>query len=378
MKLLHHLTPIILAACGTTSSDDDAQQGCTSDSDCKSGRICLEGICAEAQMDAAAPDSQIADAEFKSPYQGTVFAIAEKNGAARELVFVEYDLSTNLLQHLTDRRGSILTAPAAEEIFGVTRPALSPEGTMIAFATHQETRHKKIYGYNLRTGDLHLISERGGIPAVAWIDEERLLYTQEELHEQGTIYTTLYKRDIGTSNSIPLVSLPLDGYIMGLAYDHDFAIFSCPTQDNLEHLQSDPENRAYQRPIKLCGTRVSSNNTEREDDYFHFGVGGFEVGLVVFLMGGKDSDVSYDIFFACKNSDAWALCKANIESDIEKVMDVRESFHLGAFDPTMQYAFLNDGRVLHLKDKEEKIIKTIRPDFEGEKIIDFLPFAYRK
>ncbi len=238
--------------------------------------------------------------------------------------------------------------------------------------------------YNLETSELQLISENPSLAGLAWADESRLLFSREELREGGVVHTSIYTQNIDSVDGPSLlVSLPLDGYRMGLAYDHDFAIFSCPTEENMERLRDEPENREYQRPIMLCATRVDTNNREREDDYFYFAQehNGYEITSPYFFMGGMKSTWSYNVFFPCKNSKGRALCEAqigNLDYGIKVFMEVNEYFSLGVFDHDMTYAYIEGGRVLHLNEKKEGSFDIIGKDFEGEKVMDFWPFGYKQ
>ncbi len=128
-----------VAACGTAPADEQPS-GCQIDSDCKTGRVCLEGMCQAPLEDATIADTQVVDAQPESVYYGTLLAIVRKNGVAREEVFVQYDLKTGTLEQLTDAQGILVAPPSPQEIFSLTRPAVSPDEKKIAFVTHVETK----------------------------------------------------------------------------------------------------------------------------------------------------------------------------------------------------------------------------------------------
>lgn len=284
---------------------------------------------------------------------------------------VYFSLLLKKVERIVDDNGIILQEPPGESIYGVSRPTLSSNGQKIAFVTEKD-RERIIYSHDLTTSQLDLISKSGGLPAMTWIDDQTLLYTQQDLGADNVVYTTIYQRRL-PEDAKSVVALPVKQYLMALTYGDNFAVFSCPTRENIEKLKVDQDNGEYLRPVKMCYTRIE-NNMPGNYSYFQMG-NQYEVSAPFFTYGKSNS---YEIFFACKDLSEKGLCKLTIaDENIEKVVDVRESFFSVIFDFSRDYAFVSSGALLNLVKKEEVDLGIEGKKLEEDTIAQFLPFAYR-
>ncbi len=246
MKLLHHLIPFTLAACGTTT---EQPSGCQIDSDCKEGRVCLEGMCQEPIRDAGVNDAESLDASRMSPLNGHFYFTGQAEGEDRSIF--RYDLSGNEVERFKDNVGGIFTPTPNKRLL---RAVLSPSLKDLVYLEQEEDSFT-IQHYDLNTGSIVGLGRGSPGTHFAWGDESTLFYTNSGTTPEGLKDSAVYKITISHPEPIKMVFFPVTDFPMGVAATlaNQRIAFTCPPQAIIRQAEQDNEyNPAYVEKLEIC------------------------------------------------------------------------------------------------------------------------------
>ena len=373
MKLLHHLIPITLVACGTTSSPDPST-GCTSDSDCKSGRVCLEGKCTVEDTKDVLIDA-VEDAGINPfeniPLKGKLYATIKVQDKP-EAVIINFDQKT-ILQ--LGSNGVLLDSSQAQHLRNLNRPTVVND--KLLFVNNGET--PLLQSYNLHDNTLTTLFEVYSGTEITGKGDEMFYFTTQS-HSADGLERIIVTEGTWDNNSREVAGINAKslffGY-MGVAYDKTLnqLYFTCPaTESRTEEDQDDPADPVYQHR-EICVTFGSQRNGAYHvmTDLKNSDTRVLTSLLTVYEFRGSEQK---GVFFACTTNEGSGFCSVKEGKDPILEIPLETPANWLVFDPSQKYAALADGRIYDFESKEFYNLNDFNFQLNGEIVREIIPFEW--
>ncbi len=369
MKLLHYLLSLALSACGTASSDEPT--GCQTDADCKSNRICLEGICQEQEKDATVfiieRDANGIQNNFG---EGNIYFTFRKKDEPERLRTRHMGIY-HLNQHLIPLEEIDFTPPQGK-YFG-TLTILS-NGKYIGLTLEKEDEVRTTHIFMPRIGELISITENiNTIPSLSWMDyaDQSLIYKTRNFNGE-----TRLREDIIWRVNIS------ESQRNGLTVEEPVKLHTMPENEYGTRLAAMPRGfmiaytcQSLENPsiTEIC-TMTRDGINKRQITHTTHSRGGLFTSNSGIIWTKNEDYIIYDL---CREDQRNAICETTLEGD-RRVAIYTEVRRVPIFNDEDTKAVIGeyiwDRQATN--DKEKPVMYNLEPLLRRDKIEDFTPFGW--